>query len=143
MEGWWNSLELHCCSVMTEMFYSVLFNTVALVAHGYKEFDMWLGQLKKWIFIFRILMNLNSYMSLMATVLNSAGLERFIREINCHYFTTLHILFCCLKCYIIFTKDIAEDWRYHLCSLFLTFFFFLILFFIYSFFGHTAQVAGS
>ena len=142
MEGWWNSLEVHCCSVMTEMFYSVSFSTVALVARGYKEFNMWLGKLKGWIFIFWILMNLNSYMSLMATVLNSAGLERFIREINCHCFITLHILLCCLNCYIIFTKDI-EDWRYHLCSLFLTFFFFLILFFIYLFFGHTTQVAGS
>ena len=67
---------------MTEMFYSVLLTTVVLAAHGYKERDVWLRQLKQWMFIVWILINLNSYMNLRAPVLNTAGLERFIKENN-------------------------------------------------------------
>ena len=65
---------------MTEMFYSVLFTTGVLAAHGYKECDMWPRQLKTWMFIVWILINLNSYMNLRAPVLNTAGVERFIKE---------------------------------------------------------------
>lgn len=65
---------------MIEMFYSVLFTTGVLATHGYKECDMWPRQLKTWMFIVWILINLNSYMNLRAPVLNTAGLERFIKE---------------------------------------------------------------
>jgi len=60
---------------MTRMFCSMLFNKVALATHGCKESDMWRGQLKKWIFMFLVLINLSSYLSLLATILNRADQE--------------------------------------------------------------------